>query len=314
VKFPVQKKRLIAVGLYTVFGAFCLLVSLYWTFPATALGQRLSHEIARQTQGAWHVTFGRVSTYRLSGILAEDITLKRDIPVDSPLSLQLEAVHARLRLTPLLLARTSFDIGMPWGQNGALGVRLMPHSSTASTLPAGAAEGYFDTVDLATPPILAKLAGLPFGGVVDGDYAVDSDGNVRKVVGNATLRIARLSVGPGSVAGFTLPQVDLGTVEMTWEVKDGRAKLTNFKQTGGSLALKVQATIDLAAPLAASRGDFCVQFRAEPAFLNANPKMRTVLQLAEVQLKKDAEGFLHLPMSGPLTQPVMHPGLCRRSN
>jgi type II secretion system protein N len=310
-----KKKRLIALSLYTAFGLICLGLSLYFTFPASALGQRISHEIARNTRGAWHVTFEDVSTYRLSGVIATGITAKRDIPVDSPLTVQLQGMHARLRLSPLLLGRTSYDLGAPWGK-GYMSLRLSPRTAAPGTnaLPAGSIEGSFDDVDLGQPPMLQKFVGLPFGGVLNGDYTLESDGSVRKLEGAATLAVGHYSLGPGSIAGFTLPQIDLGNLEMSWEIKDGRARLTAFKQEGGSIALKVMASVDLASPLAASRLDMCVQFRAEPAFLAANPKMRTVLQLAEVQLKRDGEGFLHLPMSGPIAQPTMHPGLCRRSN
>jgi type II secretion system protein N len=312
VNLRVNKKRLLTAGLYVAFGAMCLLLSLYWTFPATAFGQRLTHEIARSTHGAWHVTFGQVSTYRLSGILAQDITLRRDVPLQAPLEVRLDAVHARLRLAPLLLGRTSFDIGMPWGRSGGLGVRLTPHAGSGTALPAANIEAFFDAVDFAARPILAQLLGLPLGGVLDGDLSFDSDGNVRKAQGGGTLHIDKLNVGPGSVAGFTLPQIELGSVDLAYEVKDGRAKLTQFKQQGGNLALRLQANVELAAPVGASRSELCLQFKAEPAFLNANPKMRTVLQLAEVQLKRDAEGFLHVPLSGPLAQPAVRPGLCRR--
>lgn len=310
-----KNKRLIALSLYAVFAVVCLALSLYATFPSSALGQRISHEIARNTRGAWHVSFEDVSTYRLSGVIATGITAKRDVPVDSPLTLQLQGLHARLRLTPLLLGRLSFDVGAPWGK-GYMSLRLSPRTAapSANALPAGSIEGSFDDVDLSQPPMLQKFVGLPFGGVLNGDYSLETDGSVRKIQGAANLAAGHFSFGPGNIAGFTLPQIDLGNLEMTWEVKDGRAKLIGFKQEGGSIVLKVMATIDLAAPLPASRVDMCVQFRAEPAFLKANPKMATVLQLAEVQLKRDNQGFLHLPMSGPIVQPVVHPGLCRGAN
>lgn len=310
-----KKKRLIALSLYALFGVVCLLLSLYFTFPTSALSQRLSHEIARNTRGAWHVTFDDVSTYRLSGVIATGITAKRDIPIDSPMTLQLQGLHARLRLTPLLLGRTSFDVGAPWGK-GYMSLRVTPRTPPQGTsaLPAGSIEGSFDDVDLGQPPMLQKLLGLPFGGLITGEYNAESDGTVRKAEGAANIAVGHFSLGPGAIAGFSLPQIDLGNLEMTWDVKDGRARLTGFKQEGGSVTLKVMASVDLASPLAASRMDLCVQFRAEPAFLNANPKMRTVLQLAEVQLKRDGDGFLHLPMSGSIAAPVMHPGLCRRTN
>jgi hypothetical protein len=44
--------------------------------------------------------------------------------------------------------------------------------------------------------------------------------------------------------------------------------------------------------------------------LEKNPKMRSVMQLAEVQLRRDPDGFLNAPLVGPITAPQLRPGLC----
>lgn len=308
-----RKQRWMTLGFYAAVGSVSLLLSLYWTFPTDALSQRIAHELAVRTRGAWHVDMEQLDTYWFSGVVAQNVTLKRQIPIDAPWSMHFESLHARLRLSPLLLGRTSFDFGMPWGP-GRVALRLSPRKPVSSEAPwpPGALWGWLDAVDLSNPNMLGHWAGIPISGTLEGDYNLSSDGSIRKSEGAANFNLGNINIGPGTLSGFTLPQVDLGSLQMNWELRDGRIKLVDFRQDGGNIALKVQASIEANSSIENSRIDVCIQFRADPGFLNANPKIRSVLQLAEVQLKKDSEGFLHLPLSGPLNAPTMRPGLCRR--
>jgi type II secretion system protein N len=305
-KIALDKKRLLTLAGYAAFAGVSLLLSFYFTFPAAALGQRIAHELERSTHGVWHVTFNDVSTYRFTGIEAQGVTLQRTLPGTEPLTLQLDALRARLRVLPLLLLRTSVDAGVTLGE-GTLDARLTPRGAAAD------AHLDADNVSLTIPPILAKLTGVPVGGTVVGQLDLTWDNDPQKTQGTASFTLDKLSVGPGKIAGFSVPLVDLGTVELGVDVQNGKLNVTTFRQRGGSLSLQASGTMQLVNPPPQSALDVCVAFRAEPAFLGANPTMRSALSLAEVQLKKDNEGYLHLPLAGPAAMPqIRFGGLCKR--
>jgi hypothetical protein len=103
----------------------------------------------------------------------------------------------------------------------------------------------------------------------------------------------------------------VGQLTLAAEIKEGKFKVTQFKQMGGNVSLQANASATVRNPVDASVMDVCCKVRADPLFLSHNPKIKTALQLAEVQLKKDPEGYLNLPLTGPLN--AMHVGntLCK---
>ena len=93
----------------------------------------------------------------------------------------------------------------------------------------------------------------------------------------------------------------------------GNGMSSKFTQVGGQLSARAQGTSNLRPQLMTSSIDTCFEFRADAAFLEKNPKIKTALQLAEVRLKKDSDGYLHVPLVGTLQSPRLRGGLCRHS-
>ena len=50
----------------------------------------------------------------------------------------------------------------------------------------------------------------------------------------------------------------------------------------------------------ASTIDLCLELKADERFLEREPKMRSVIQLAEMRLRKSPQGYLHVPLTGTL--------------
>lgn len=302
---PMSRVKILQTVGYVAFGAFALFVSFYLTFPAEAVGQRIANEVQRQTRGVWNVTFGAMSMYHLSGLEAENVIIRKNVPNSAPIDIPLSAARIRLRLLPLLLARFSVDAEVDLG-DGTLGVRFTPRGNDAFDAHVSARD-----VDLATAPLLSKLIDVPFGGKISGDADTNWDADLKKSTGTASFSFVESSVGPATVQGFSIPKVDLGQLDLDLDLKDSKLKVTSFKQKGGKVALQLMGSAQLKQPLPTSSLDTCAALRADPAFLTENPKIRSALQLAEMQLKKDHDGFLHIPLTGMVTAPQLRPGLCR---
>ena len=300
-----HKKTLVTVG-YVLFGLASLLFSFYLTFPADALAQRLTHEIQAKTHGAWSMKYDRASMYHLSGIALEDVTLQRNVPAGEPLTLRFDALRGRLRFLPLLLLQVSIDAEAALG-DGVLSGRVTPHTADAMSLRLEA-----DHVELNTPPLLGKLIGLPLGGVVTGSIDADWERDLQRATAHGAISWGNAKVGPGNVVGFSLPNVEVGQIDMALELKDAKLRFTSFKQKGGNVSLQASGHVLLKTPLEQSGAETCFAFRADPNFLNNNPKIRVALQLAEVQLKKDNEGYLHVPLTGSVSAPQLRGGMCRQ--
>ncbi|MEK7705909.1 MAG: type II secretion system protein GspN, partial [Myxococcota bacterium] len=168
-----------------------------------------------------------------------------------------------------------------------------------------------EQLDLASPPVLGQLLDLPVRGVFDGEVAMRLPHDAAKSNGDAKISIAEARFGPGSVSGFSVPGLGLGKLDFVFELRDGRLRLASFAQQGGDLALKLTASTTLRPELTRAALDACAQVKANDALLNAQPTLRAALQLAEVRLRKDPQGFLHVPLSGTLAAPRLRGGLCR---
>jgi type II secretion system protein N len=311
-----SKRALTIIG-YIGFGVVSLLMGLYLTFPADAVGQRLAHEVAKASQGRLTLSFDDVSLYRLSGIEAEGVKVRAMQEGSAPLEFQLDALRARLRLLPLLWLSVSVDAEIESG-NGTLSARITPKSGggldTAVDL---------DEFSLTSPPILPTLAGIPLAGKISGDvHGSFSEKDSKQTAGGVSLKLAGLSFGPGTLhlpipgmtekMDFSLPSaVEFGNLSLETPVEQGRMTVKSFTQQGGDMQLKVSGTLSLRPQLGTSALDMCIQVKPDPAFLAKNPKIKDALTFAEVQIKKDGQGFLNIPLAGTLSRPRLKGGLCR---
>jgi type II secretion system protein N len=300
-----RSRKFVMVLSYTAFAVAALLVGLYLTFPAEAVGQRIAHEINKRSLGKFVVSFDDVSPYRLSGIAASGVKVRVEQPGAQPLEIKLDAVRVRLRLLPLLLLRASFNAVIKLGA-GDIDAVVTPRRD-------GELDAAVDLekVNLASPPLLPLFVGVPIGGVINGHLETSWKTDSKKSTGKAHLALGGGTVGPGGIQGISIPGVDLGQVELELALDDGRLRVASFKQDGGALQAKVSGSSLVRADIGASTLDACIEFKADPAFLDKNPKMKTVLQLAEVQLRKSPQGFLNVPLAGTLSQPRLKNGLCR---
>lgn len=299
-----KPQRLLAGLGYGAFALLALLVSLYLTFPADAVGRRLAHEIRVRTNGVYTLSFREISPYRLSGIHARDVQVRAMRAGQPPLDLRVDGVRARLRLLPLLLLRLSADVGVDLG-DGSIDVRVTPEGDGDLT---GSVE--LDKVNLASPPLVPRLLGVPVGGVIEGEAQTDWARDVGARSGRARIAIANATVGPGAVSGFTLPLTELGTLRPELVVEQGRLRVASFQQQGGQVQLKLAGAVSLRPQLETSQLELCLQLKPDPAYLRKNPNIETALQLAEVRFKRDPQGFLHIPLGGTLAAPLPRGGLC----
>jgi len=291
---------------YALFGLAALAACLYWTFPAQAVGQRLAYEIHRRSQGHWTASFDDVSPYRLTGLMARGVHLKHNIGDTNPEEFYADAVKARLRILPLFLLRVSFKVQVDLGK-GSLYAKVRNASDRFEL----AVE--LEDLDLASPPNLPKWLGLPLGGKLDGEIDATVAKDPKATTGTIALSLTNGQFGPGTVSGFTLPRVSLGRVNLKLDMAAGRFQVASFEQQGGDIKMRLTGSGQARMDLGTSSLDLCAAARVEPAFLEQNANLKAALQLAEVRISRDVDGFLHLPFGGPLTAINLKSGLCRQA-
>jgi len=285
---------------YIGFTIVSILVCLYLTFPADVMGQRLSHELRKQTKGQINLSFESFDLAGPNGIEAEGVDIKmgqRDpIHVDS-LSTHVQWLSL-FTLSPALEAEVGLGAGTvqlevaPQGAGMDIGVDI-------------------DQLNLESPPILGKYAGLPIRGIISGGVDSGWTDSIRTLKGEGTITLQKVSVGPGKVVGVTIPAISLGDIELGLTADKGVVEIKSYKQSGGDFQTKVSGGVELRSRTAATvfKG-LCFEFKGEPTFLNKNGKLKSAIELATIQLKKDARDFLHLPLTGTIGRMRMKKSLC----
>ncbi len=321
-------KKFMRIAGYIAFAVVALLFFLYATFPAPAVAQRLAHEVQRMTDGTVAMTFSDASLYRFSGIAAEGVKLRFTSDDggeagSKPMEIELDRVSVRVRLLPLLVFNLSASIGAELGAGSLDAVVSMGDDGVEF-------EVEIVDLDFASPPLLARLTGVPVNGKLVGKAKGKlSMGALRRrpgqpaggsgfapemSEGQASLTLREAGFGPGAVAGFTIPAaIGFGQIDLALDMRRGRLRLASFQQKGGNVGLKASGTVTLRRNLKASNLDTCLQFKfTDKEYLIKYPKVNTMLQFAQVQLRKDGEGFLHWKFGGTIGNPRRQSGLCRK--
>jgi len=291
----IERKTLLRGSAYIAFGISSLFLSLYLTFPTDALGQRVAHEIQKASKGKFNVSFGEFSFYRLSGVQAEQVELRQS-KAGGDVKLVLDSVKARVNLLPLLLLKKSLSAYIDLG-GGELSADIDLDGRDVDLAISS------ENIALEKIPLLKEYAGMPMRGNLSGKVDMAWRQNITKSTANIELALNKMMLGEASISGFSIPALTLGNLETKMNIEKGKFSVQSFKQTGGDISARLHANSDLRPSIMASSMDVCAEFKFEDSVLEKNPKLKTALQLAEVQLKKDKESYLHAAFRGTFSRP-----------
>ena len=287
---------------YIGFGILSILVCLYLTFPADVMGQRLSHELRKQTKGKVNLSFDVFDLDGLNGIEAEGV----DVRMGDQDPIRVDSLSTHVQWLSLLTFNPAIEAEIGLG-DGRVDLEVAPQGAGMDI----AVE--IDQLNLEHPPIVGKYAGLPIRGVITGGIDSGWKDSIRTLAGEGTLSLKKVSVGPGSVAGITIPAISLGDIEIELVADKGVIEIKSYKQSGGDFQTKISGGVELRSRMIVSSfKNFCIEFKGDPTFLNKNGKLKSAIEIATIQLKKDARNFLHVPLSGTVGRLRLKKGLCSK--
>lgn len=173
-----------------------------------------------------------------------------------------------------------------------------------------------EDLNLVNVNVISEMAGLPIGGVVNGDISLDWTKDVKARTGHVNIRSQALRVGPGELSSgalgkLTLPAVGFGDLDTSFKVGNGKLEIEKFEQKGGDLIAKITGDVSVRSRFASSSVSACIKVKGEPSYLSKNPNLKSALELATVRLKKDSSQFLNIPLAGTMGSIRMRGGLCR---
>lgn len=290
---------------YVAFGFAAFFGSFYLTFPAEALGQRIAHEVQRQSKGKISFSFGDAELYRYSGLALGSVKLTVLRDGKEPLLLDFDRVAARVKILPLLLLRTAVHARLQLG-GGTIDADFSRKGEVID------ADIDIDDLDFTSPPVLPRLAGIPLVGKLDARGTIYLAEQANASTGSLTFELRGGAIGPGAAFGITVPQIGVGDLKAQIDLKDGKAKITSFDSSSGNVAFALSGEMSVKQKLEMSTIDVCAQVKADQAWLEKNDKMKTALMLAGTQFATDPTGYLNIPLRGTFGKPNVGKGVCKR--
>jgi type II secretion system protein N len=308
-----MKQRLLKYGPWVGYPAFyllCLCLFATVTFPYDKLKQRIVatyNAQPRGTSGPQELQIDELGGYWLSGVRARGVRLL-SMPAEPgkpPSKIQIDEATVRYGMLSAIFGGTdvSFDVYAFGGEaSGSYAV----HGKETSL------EIDLDAIGLDKADPLVEVVKLPLKGKLGGKVRLTMpEGRLSKANGSVSLEAKNVAVGDGKAklslgiwGALTVPQVDVGTLTIAADAKDGVVKLTKFVAGGKDVELQGDGRITLRDAFSDSLCDAQVRFKPNDAFRTKSELASSLVTGLEMQAKpaKRPDGFYAWALRGAMSR------------
>jgi type II secretion system protein N len=316
------KERLIKLAVkyaglvgYPLFYVLCLCVFASITFPYDKLKERVVATFNAQQRPAGsqeELQIDEMSGYWLSGVRVKGVRLltASTEPGKPPSKIQIDEATARYSILPALVGGSdvSFDAYAFGGEaSGSYSVHGADKSIDVS----------LDAIDLGQLDPVVQLLGVPLQGKVGGTLRLTMpEGKASKASGSVSIEIKNVAVGDGKAkikGALALPKLEVGTLTIAAEAKEGALKLTKLVAGGKDVEVQGDGRITLRDTASESLFDGQVRFKINDGYRSKNDMTKSLFgtpgssapalfELADPKVKqsKRADGFYAWTLRGPL--------------
>jgi type II secretion system protein N len=313
-----MKERLLRYGRLAAFPAFyvvCLAIFAPLTFPYDKLKERLAFSFnadQRATGGQQELHIESLGSDWLSGVRMKGVELvtASTEPGKAPTKIAIDEATLRYSILSALIGSGDIDFSaIAFG--GEVSGSYDTHGKDKSL------EATLDGFDIGKITPLVDLLGVPLNGSLGGNLRITMpEGRASKATGSLNLESKDTAVGDGVAklkGAVALPRLDVGTITLAADVKDGVAKITKFLAGGKNLDLQGDGRITLRDQVADALCDMQVRFRISDAYRTKNDVTQGLFGAPgssapplfeidpRVKQSKRADGFYGWIVRGPVT-------------
>jgi type II secretion system protein N len=313
-------KLALKYGAYVGYPAFyCLSLAVFAaiTFPYDKLKQRVvaTFNAEQQTSATpQELQIDEMSGYWLSGVRMKGVRLLSSStePGKAPSKLQIDEATVRYGMLAGLIGHTSmsFDAyafgGEVYGSYAVSG----KDKSLDITL---------DAIDLGEIDPVVQTLGVPVQGKLSGTVKLAlPEGKASKGSGAISLEAKNVAVGDGKAkikGALALPKLDVGTLTLAAEAKDGALKITKLAAGGKDVELQGDGRVTMRDTAGESLCDAQARFKINDGYRSKNDITKSLFgtpgsnapalfELADPKVKqsKRADGFYAWTLRGPIAK------------
>jgi type II secretion system protein N len=312
----VGKRLLPRVGYPAVY-VLCLVLFSSWTFPYGKLKDHVVGAFDAQQRGAGsrdELEIDDMGSSWITGVKMKGIRLSSppSDPSKPPSEMKIDEATVRVSLLSLLVGNRDVSFYMAaFGGNidGALNDRGEKERSLSAKL---------EAIDVSLLAPLVDLIGLPLDGKLSGTIRIDMpEGKASKATGSVSLETDGLAIGDGKAklkGALALPRLNVGTLSLVGDAKDGVLRVTKFGATGHDVEVQGDGRIQLREVPTESNCELNVRFKINDAYRTKNDMTKSLFgapgsnapalfELADARFKqsKRPDGFYAWRARGMLT-------------
>jgi type II secretion system protein N len=300
---------------YPLFYVFCLAIFAPLTFPYDKLKERIVTSFnadQRATGGQQELQIDSINGRWLSGVRMSNIALLSapTEPGSPPTRLVVDGATVHFSILSMLLGSSDVDFDVDLFGGDAQGEYEIHGKDKSIDLT-------LDSLDVGKIGPLVQLLGVPLDGKLSGTiHMTMPDGRASKGAGEISLEAKGTAVGDGKAklkGALALPKIDVGTMTIGADAKDGVVKINKFVASGKDVDLQGDGRVTLRDNVTESLCDLQVRFRINDVYRSKSDITKTLFgvpgstapplfELADPKIKqaKRADGFYGWNVRGPL--------------
>jgi type II secretion system protein N len=307
---------------YPLFYLVCLVIFAAVTFPYNKLKEHLALSFNAQQRisgGLQELQIDEMSGYWLSGVRLKGVRLftASTEPGHLPQKIEVDEATVRYGILSSIFggSEMSFDALAFGGEaSGSYETRGKDQ----------AIELTLEAIDIGRIPPLVAVLGVPLQGKLGGSVKLTMpEGKATKGSGSVSLEVNDATVGDGKAkikGALALPPINVGTITLAAEAKDGTLKITKLVAGGKDVDLQGDGRIAMRDLATESLCDAQVRFKINDAYRSKNDvtislfgkpgqNAPILFDLADPRIKqsKRADGFYVWTIRGPLGRPDLIP-------
>jgi type II secretion system protein N len=319
------KERLLRFGPkvgFPIFYLFSFVLFCSWTFPYERVKERIiaSYNAGQRAGGSQQeLRIDDIGSSFITGVKLRGIRLVNPPadPAKSPSELKIDQASMRISLFGLLVGNKNVSYKIE-GLGGSVDGFYNDHGSQR------ALEVNLDSVDIGQVTPLVDAIGLPLEGSLSGSVTLEMDPEKpSKTNGAIALEVRDLAVGDGKAkikGTLALPKLNVGTLTLTGEAKDGTLAVKKLSAGGKDLELVGDGRVMMRESAMESGVDLSVRFKINDVYRAKNDVTKSLFgapgsnapalfELADMKIKqsKRADGFYAWHVRGQLGRPDFLP-------
>jgi type II secretion system protein N len=296
---------------YLLFFVVVFFMSFSLTFPYERLKEKITASFNQQQQkttAQQELQIEELSGYWFTGVHAKGVRVL-SAPAAAgkpPVELRIDDARARLRLLPLLILNKKVGFKLELLEGKVDGTFTDTGSKREIDLD-------FEGVEVGKAgPVSQALNGLPLLGQLFGIVELElPEGKASKGNGKIALELRDVAIGDGKSkvelmpgVGLALDKMQIGTLTIEGEAKDGVIKFTKIKASGKDLEIDGEGTVRMKELANDSIVDIALKLKPSEGYKKKSEKTIGMFSLLDVspdaKKAKGDGGWFGLKMTGPL--------------